>query len=34
MGRFTNSVLANTIVWATVIAIGALSLFYVYQQVF
>jgi Mn2+/Fe2+ NRAMP family transporter len=32
MGKYTNSPLANAIAWATVIAIGGLSIFYVVQQ--
>lgn len=32
MGRFVNSPLGNAIAWATVVIIGALSIFYVVQQ--
>jgi NRAMP (natural resistance-associated macrophage protein)-like metal ion transporter len=34
MGSYVNSALANIIAWATVVVIGALSIFYVIQQVF
>lgn len=34
MGKYTNSLLANIIAWATVIVIGGLSVFYVVRLVF
>ncbi len=33
MGRHTNSALFNVIAWATVVIVGGLSLFYVFQQI-
>jgi NRAMP (natural resistance-associated macrophage protein)-like metal ion transporter len=33
MGTYTNSKIVNVIAWATAVVIGALSLFYVYQQI-
>jgi Mn2+/Fe2+ NRAMP family transporter len=32
MGKYTNSPAANIIAWATVVIIGGLSIFYVFQQ--
>lgn len=34
MGKFTNSRIGNFIAWATVVIIGGLSIFYVYQEIF